>query len=292
MPSSQNLARALWRIYERPSRPVPWAYGGNLPWDDPAFSARMLAEHLDESHGAASRRTAERTAQLDWLWDKLGLQAGQTVLDVTCGPGLYAVPLAKRGCHVVGVDFGPAALAHARQLAEAEGVGGRCTFRQADIRDLAYEPAQYDAALLLYGQLAVMSKAEAQAVLAAIGRALRPGGRLVLELLDQERVDKKNSSWWFTDTQGLWGNTPFLHLGERQWLAEEQLSLERYHILHLETGEMDEITLCDQTYSTAEMTGMLATAGMGQVAVFAQWDGLPIEDAAEWVVYVAQKADS
>ena len=43
----------------------------------------MLREHLDESHGAASRTQRERHLQLDWLWEKLALQPGQPVLDVT-----------------------------------------------------------------------------------------------------------------------------------------------------------------------------------------------------------------
>jgi hypothetical protein len=65
----KNLSEALWRIYRRGVRPSPWQrHGGNLPWDDPAFSARMLREHLDETHGAASRQTAERELQIDWLW--------------------------------------------------------------------------------------------------------------------------------------------------------------------------------------------------------------------------------
>jgi hypothetical protein len=33
---------------------VPWRDGANLPWDDPAFSERMLAQHLDPSHGAGN----------------------------------------------------------------------------------------------------------------------------------------------------------------------------------------------------------------------------------------------
>jgi hypothetical protein len=41
------------RIHYRPQPPVPWRDGANLPWGDPAFSERMLAQHLDQSPGAA-----------------------------------------------------------------------------------------------------------------------------------------------------------------------------------------------------------------------------------------------
>lgn len=285
----RQLTKALWRIYRRPSRPLPWTDGGNLPWHDPAFSERMLREHLDESHGAASRVAAERALQLDWLWSKLALRPGVRLLDVTCGPGLYAVELAQRGVQVTGIDFGPAAIRYARQLALDQGVAGHCHFVEQDARQMDYAGADFDAALLLYGQLAVFPRLEARDLLTRVAQALRPGGRLCLELLHQDKVDKKDSAWWFTDDAGLWGDTPFLHLGERFWLADEELSIERYHILSLDTGHLSEIHLCDQTYSVTTMTHLLHQTGFGRVNVYENWDGLPLYDAQEWVAYVAER---
>ncbi|MBE2197087.1 MAG: class I SAM-dependent methyltransferase [Anaerolinea sp.] len=286
---SKKLSQALWRIYNRPQRPSPWAYGGNLPWDDPDFSVRMLREHLDESHGAASRRSGERAAQINWMWDKLGLQAGQTVFDVTCGPGLYAVELARRGCHVTGVDFSPAAMAYAQQLAADQQLDARCQFVQADARDVDYSGRAFDAAMFLYGQLTVFTRAETESLLAMIARSLRPGGALCVEILNQDKLDKRNSRWWYTDDTGLWGDTPYLHLGERFWYEEEQIALERFHILHLETGQLDEIQLCDQAYSIDEMTAVMRAAGFTAVSVYPAWEGIPLYDLDEWVVYVARR---
>lgn len=284
-----KLTNALWYINNRPERPSPWTTGGNLPWDDPDFSRRMLREHLDDSHGAASRQTTERELLLDWLWGKLDLQSGQHLLDVTCGPGLYDVELARRGLQVTGVDFGPASIEYAKRLAVDQGVAGHCQFIQQDVRQMEMTASNFEAALFLYGQLAVFTREEAQSLLTHIAQSLRPGGRLVVELLNQDRVDKTDSNWWFTDDKGLWGDAPFLHLGERFWYADEQLSYERFHILHLETGQMDEVHLCDQTYAVAEMTAMMQTAGFTSVDVYPAWDGLALYDAEEWVVYLAQK---
>lgn len=286
---SAQLLASLWKIYQRPERPTLWAGGGNLPWNDPAFSERMLREHLDESHGAASRVTAERLRQIEWLWPHLNLQAGSTVFDVTCGPGLYAVELARRGCVVTGVDFAPASVAYARDLAKSEGVSARCTFVEQDIRQTDYSGANFDAAMFLYGQLAVFTRAEAQMLLNRIAQSLRPGGKLCVELLNPDRVDKKDSTWWFTDDKGLWGEAPFLHLGERFWHAAEETSSERFQIIHLETGELTEVLLCDQTYAPDTMVAMMKQAGFGAVTVCADWDDLAMYDAGEWIIYLAQK---
>jgi SAM-dependent methyltransferase len=284
-----DFTAALWRIYNRPDPPPLWQNGGNLPWNDPDFSARMLREHLDESHGAASRQAAERAAQLDWLWAALRLEPGSAVLDLTCGPGLYAVPLAERGCRVTGVDFSPASIAYARQLARAAGVDDRCTFIEQDVR--LYEPpaGQFDAVLILYGQLAVFPPEDATALLRKAASSLRPGGRLCVELLDQDRIDQKASSWWFTDNKGLWGERPFLHLGERRWDEAEKTSVERYYILDLESGALSETILCDRTYATEEMASLMRAAGFSSVTTYPGWDGLPLYDAAEWVVYIGER---
>ena len=284
----QVFNQALWQIYRRSQRPIPFAYKGNLPYDDPAFGRRMLARMLDETDAAGSRVSAERARQIDWLTQKLALQPDNKLLDVTCGPGLYALPFAQAGVHVTGIDFSAVLLDYAKDRAESEGVAIRCTFIQQDIRKLSLSEAEYDAAILLYGQLAVMTQPEAQDVLSRIAGGLRSGGRLCLEMLNPERVDKTDSTWWFTDDSGLWGDAPFLHLGERIWNEEEQTSLERYHILHLETGEMDEILLGDQVYSAETMTNMLHTAGFSKVDIYPAWDGLALYDSAEWIVYVAQ----
>ncbi len=112
---------------------------------------------------------------------------------------------------------------------------------------------------------------------------------MCVELLNQDKVDKTDSDWWFTGDTGLWGDAPFLHLGERFWREAEEISVERYHIIHLETGELAEISLCDQTYAVETMAEMLKQAGFQPVEVYPAWDGLPLYDAGEWVVYVAQK---
>ena len=286
---AERLYHALWRIYRRPQPPPLPQVAANFPWDDPAFSQRMLREHLDQSHAAASRRREEILRQVDWLWRKLSLREGSRVLDLTCGPGLYAVELARRGCLVHGVDFGPAAIRYARQQAADVGVAGRCTFELGDVRAVPLSPDAFDAALFLYGQLAVFTPDEAADLLRRCANALRADGRLAVELLDYDRLDKTDSAWWFTDDSGLWGDFPFLHLGERHWFPAANLSLEQFHILNLATGELQEYALSDQAYPIPAMLATLRAAGLGRVQAHPGWDGLDLYDAPEWVVYLAEK---
>jgi len=277
---------ALRRIYGRTQPPVPWRDGENLPWDDATFSERMLAQHLDQSHGAASRPLHEIRAQVQQMRAWLELSEGDRLLDITCGPGLYASEFAGQGIDVTGVDFGPASIAHARKLSASSP--RPFTLCEADVREMDLAGQAFDAAIYIYGQFTVLRPAEAADVLRRIRAALRPRARLLLEVLDYDHFDKQSSNWWYTDQGGLWGDFPYLHLGERAWDPEQSAAVERFFILNLDSGEMQDYGLSDQAYTEGQMREMLNAAGFELVAVHPAWAGLALKDAEEWVVYVAE----
>lgn len=150
--------------------------------------------------------------------------------------------------------------------------------------------ANFDAAILLYGQFEALAKSEAHDLLTRLASTLKPGGKLCLELLNQAQVDKINSSWWYTDDQGVWSDSPFLHLGERFWYADEELAIERYYIIHLETGQMDEVYTRNQTYSPESIADLLIATGFASVQSYPAWDDLPLYDAEEWMVYIGERS--
>lgn len=288
---ASEIQHSLQVIANRPQPGLPWRDGTNLPWDDPVFSARMLAEQLDQSHGAGSRRLTEIDEQVVQLWDWLELDAGARVLDITCGPGLYAQRLAARGCTVVGIDFSPAAVQYAQAQAAAAHLTAQMHFQQADVRTVlpTIDAATFDAALFLYGQASVFTADETDQLLRACARALRPGGRLALELLAYDKIDKSHHAWWFTGRGGLWGDFDHLHLGEREWHETQQAVLERFYVINLETGTLQTYGITDQAYPTAAMHQELRAAGFQHVDDLPAWGGqVKLYDASEWIVYLAQ----
>ncbi len=103
-----------------------------------------------------------------------GLPPG-AALDVGCGEGRNAVWLAERGWRVTGVDFSAEGLAKARRLAEARGVDVEWVL--ADLRSYRPAEAAYDLVVVLYLHLPAH---ERRAVHAAVARAVRPGGVLLV----------------------------------------------------------------------------------------------------------------
>src|SRR5512134_2777754 len=65
----------------------------------------MLASHLDPTVDGASRRPETIEHITNWIATSVGLRPGDCILDLGCGPGLYAARLAQAGFQVTGVDF-------------------------------------------------------------------------------------------------------------------------------------------------------------------------------------------
>lgn len=150
----------------------PVASQSKIPWDDPEFSARMLKEHLDQSHDWASRQQQAVAAHVHLLTSRLG-PGSKHVLDLGCGPGLYTRELAQLGHACLGVDFSPAAIAYAQQEATRQKLAARYELR--DIRTFTPQ-REFHCVLLCFGELNVFSRDEAANLLATCRQALVPGG--------------------------------------------------------------------------------------------------------------------
>ena len=123
-------------IIHRQSNPQPWSEGEKIPWNDPAFSKRMLKEHLSQAHDAASRRSETIDAQVDWIHQVVLKGRPSRILDLGCGPGLYTARLAGLGHTCTGIDFSPASIAYAKEQAVARNLD--CQYTEADIRSAKY----------------------------------------------------------------------------------------------------------------------------------------------------------
>ncbi len=134
-----------------------------------------IAEHL----GAAYLRysfTKGTRQEVDFLVEELELDASTRVLDVGCGPGRHAYELARRGIPVHGVDISRRFV----ELARAGAPPG-ATFERLDVREMAFD-GEFDRVISLCqgGFGLVVGVGEDAAVLAAMARALRPGGRIAV----------------------------------------------------------------------------------------------------------------
>jgi ubiquinone/menaquinone biosynthesis C-methylase UbiE len=114
-------------------------------------------------------------------------RAGSPVLELACGTGRVAIPVAQAGVEVVGIDSSPAMLHHFReQLPELPPVvGERITLYDADMRDFELGAERFSLVYCPFRAfLHLMSVEDQLATLHSVHRHLRPGGRLALNFFN------------------------------------------------------------------------------------------------------------
>jgi SAM-dependent methyltransferase len=107
------------------------------------------------------------------LSEKIGIRAGERVLDVATGNGNAALAAARRNAEVIGIDYVPELLERGRLRANADGLS--IDFRESDLEQLPFADASFDVVLSTFGVM--FSPGQEQAA-EELMRVCRPGGRI------------------------------------------------------------------------------------------------------------------
>jgi SAM-dependent methyltransferase len=118
-------------------------------------------------------RNTERAAEA--FVSRQNIPAGSRVLDIACGSGNLAIPLARGAAEVTGVDIAPNLLEQARQRAAAENL--KAAFDEGDAEQLPYTDASFDVVVSMFG---AMFAPRPELVVAEMARVLKPGGLLAM----------------------------------------------------------------------------------------------------------------
>lgn len=140
----------------------------NMTTDMDALKAKLQAVWNAGDFGVIARSFESGAADFA---EGLGLKAGMRVLDVACGNGNTAIPAAKTGAAVTGVDLAPYLIEQAKERAEQEKVEAK--FEVGDAEDLPYDDGIFDAVVTMFG---AMFAPRPDVVAGELIRVCKPGG--------------------------------------------------------------------------------------------------------------------
>ena len=253
-------------------RPEPFSrYTTDALWTDPHIGRQMLAFHLDPAHDAASRRASTIDATVAWMDARFGF-AGRRLLDLGCGPGLYATRIAARGAAVIGLDFSPISIQHARASRPA---GADLTYVEADYLE-APLPRPNDLVTQIYGDFCALSPDRRRTLLAAVAASLAPGGRFVFDVYSPGQFAALSESTEGGDRYmgGFWAAGDY-HATKRTILyPAPQISLEHFVVVTAE--RRFEVFNWMQYYTPESIAAELSASGFNLEAT------LEVETGAPW----------
>jgi ubiquinone/menaquinone biosynthesis C-methylase UbiE len=122
--------------------------------------------------GQIARYSAKSAEQ---FVDRLRIQPGARVLDVACGTGNLAIPAARTGAQVWGIDIAPNLLEQARHRASAESL--QAVFEEGDAEQLPYPDAHFDVVMSMFG---AMFAPRPEVTASELARVCRPGGGIAM----------------------------------------------------------------------------------------------------------------
>jgi SAM-dependent methyltransferase len=273
-------------VLQLQQKPEPFTPGEPLFWDDPHISAQMLKWHLNPDNDVASRRPETIQRIVDWLVATLGLQAGDSVLDIGCGPGLYAARLAEKGLWVTGVDYSRRSIDYAAQYASEHHLD--ICYRYQNYLTLEDE-SQYEAILLIYGDYCPLSPEQRKKLLDNVHRALKPGGYFVFDVttpIHRKKYGNKNS--WYALETGFWKPGPHLVLEEGFDYPEQSIFLDQSIVIE-ESGKISVYRNWFQDFTRATIIAELEAGGFAVQGVWNDLIGTPFTEDTEWIGVIVQK---
>jgi SAM-dependent methyltransferase len=261
---------------------------GKIPWDDPDISRRMLREHLSQRYDAASRRTKLIKKHVDWIHRFVLEEQPSKILDLGCGPGLYASRLAEFGHECEGIDFSPASIEYARAKAVQKKLV--CRYRQEDIRSANYG-ADFDLVMFVFSEFNTFEPEDARLILAKSFQALKPGGKILLEVPSFDAVEQLGNqpSVWYSEKNGLFSDEPYLCLTESFWNEEGSIAIERYYIIEETNKDIHLYINSTQAYEESQFISLLGSAGFRRIEFHPSLTGSKEQQLAGMFVVLARK---
>jgi|Deesub1362B_J571_1020462.scaffolds.fasta_scaffold02099_7 SAM-dependent methyltransferase len=203
-----------------------------------------------------SQRQAEGVVKM------LGLEPPAKILDLCCGYGRHAVPLAQMGYRVTGLDLSPVLLTDARHAAEKAGVD--IVFHRGDMREIPWQE-EFDGCVMLGGSFGVFEEeADNERVLQGVAKALKHGGRFVLDVANRDSImrDFRARTWWKRGDLVVWVENVFdpvagaIH-GIWSWREGDEEG-ERHSWIRI--------------YTATEISAMLRRAGLEPIIFYGGYD--------------------
>jgi len=211
--------------------------------------------------------------EVRYIIKKLGLKAGDSVLDCPCGFGRVSVPLAKMGMKVTGVDITGSYLEELKESASKKGL--KIATRPEDMRKIQFRN-QFDAAVNLATSLGYFEDdRDNLLVVRKLFQAIKPGGHLMMHIINRDWIIANFSpNGWMQ-----FGNA--ISFETRRF--DYTRSINQVEWSFMKDGETHTHHVTLRVYAYHELIDMFRKAGFVDITGFGSIKDEPVDRSRRWI---------
>lgn len=221
------MFKELSQIHQKPE--LFSVYTTDKLWTEPHIAQQMLEAHLCQDTPMASRPKIAIDRVVNWLDKAFGLN-GKSILDLGCGPGLYAEKYASLGAKVHGLDFSGNSIQYAKDSADKHQLD--ISYNVGNYLDTPL-PSNQDLVTLIYCDLCPLSLLQRQKLYQQIRKSLKPNGTFVFDVFSTKIFDTFTEHCTFAPEymNGFWSNNKYYVFHNAFRYENNNASLEHYTVV-------------------------------------------------------------
>lgn len=276
------MNKQLLKFMQKPQLHEP---SSNKFWNDEHISKGMLEAHLNKDLEAATRKYDFVINSVEWISSIAPPSIKNKLLDLGCGPGIYAELFKRKGYDVTGLDFSLRSVNYAIESAKKQNLDIRYICQ--DYLEINLEE-KFDIITLIYCDFGVLSDTNRRALLKKIYSMLKSDGVLIFDVFTplMHENKKEYKSWSYFSNGGFWSE-------KSHGLLESFYRYENNTILTqsivLTEDEVKCYNIWEHMFTCDEILSELKDTGNWEVELFSNVSGEKYSEDSKVLCVVARK---
>lgn len=254
-------------------------------WDDPYISKSMLKAHINPEYDGATRQEHVVKQSVQWISTSAPVDHYPSLLDLGCGPGIYAELFHEKGYKVTGIDISQRSIEYSRISAKKKGYT-----IQYDIKDyLKMDVSQtYDMITLIYCDFGTFSKQHRALLLQKIYKMLNSNGCFIFDVFTPSKYEGiQEYKTWKMEQHGFWCEERCVLLHSFYRYDEDHTFLNQYTVI--KEQDIKQHHIWEHTFTLDEIKADLMETGFVDISFYNDMTGNKLTDNNHTLCMIAKK---
>lgn len=267
------------------NKPKLYTPSTNKFWDDEYISKGLLEAHLNPNWDAATRKPEFLDKSVNWISKIAPSSQYKLLLDLGCGPGLYAERFNSAGYSVTGVDFSKRSIAYAKEQTLLNK--SNIVYYYQNYLTIDYIE-QFDVITLIYCDYAALSITDRLILLRKIYQALRPNGKFIFDVFTPLMRKDESRSWQHCEKGGFFSEKPHICLESvYQYDDGDKTELRQSIVITEETVNC--YNIWDHFFTKEALISEIQTIGFNSFEFYGDVAGKEFSDTGETICGIFTK---